>query len=96
MTRWGQGGQCCPLPPSFSAPQSSPPQAGRLGCRESRGTKATTLALPLNINRGWPVKKDYGYRPEQGEQLQAESNTLFYWIPAYGENDGGREQDELR
>ena len=32
----------------------------RWGCRESRGTKATTLALPLNINRGWPVKKDYG------------------------------------
>ena len=41
-----------PLPPSFSAPQSSPPKAGRLGCRESRETKATTLALPLNINRG--------------------------------------------
>ena len=41
------------------------PKAGRLGCRESRETKATTLALPLNINRGWPVKKDYGCRPEQ-------------------------------
>ena len=30
----------------------SSPKAGRLGCRESRGTKATTLVLPLNINRG--------------------------------------------
>ena len=49
--------QACPLPPSFSVP--------RQGCRESRETKATTLALPLNINRGWPVKKDYGCRPEQ-------------------------------
>ena len=26
-----------PLPPSFSAPQSSTPKAGRLGCRESSG-----------------------------------------------------------
>ena len=66
------------------------PKAGRLGCRESRGTKATTLTLPLTIKRGWPVKKDYGCRPEQGGQLQAESNTLFYWIPAYFNPDGGR------
>ena len=27
-----------PLPPSFSAPQSSTPKAGRLGCRESSGS----------------------------------------------------------
>ena len=33
------------------------------------------------------MKKDYGCRPDQGGQLQAESNTLFYWIPAYGEDD---------
>ena len=28
----------CPLSPSFSAPQSSTPKAGRLGCRESSGS----------------------------------------------------------
>ena len=27
--------------------------------------------------------------PEQGGQLQAESNTLFYWIPAFFDPDGG-------
>ena len=33
-------------------PSRSRRRRERLGCRESRGTKATTWALPLNIKRG--------------------------------------------
>ena len=84
--RWGY-----PLPPSFSAPQSSPPKVGLpppavilgtpVGCRESRETKATTLALPLNINRGCPLPPSFS-APSRPRRRRDD------WVPGIQRNKG--------
>ena len=73
-----------------------PAEGGTTGVSGIQRNKGNHLGTPAKHQQGLTGEKRLRRRPEQGGQLQAESNTLFYWIPACfnpdwdGENDGGR------